>query len=211
MTLEQVVDYVWLGQAMFMIIVLRVDTEVEDMVRTGNVAHDLLRPVNLYGLWFCRAMALRTAPTILRAVPLLLIAYPLLGLNPPASWQAGILFVVSMGIAFVLCSAITVLLTISLIWTISGRGVDSLVRSITWLFSGIVLPLPLYPDWFQGVVRVLPFRGLMDVPFRIYIGHIAQAEAMVHIGSQLAWTIALIAIGSFLLRMSMKRVTIQGG
>ncbi len=41
------------------------------------------------------------------------------------------------------------------------------------LLSGMVDPLPLFPEWAQVALRSLPFAGLVDLPFRIYTGHIA--------------------------------------
>ena len=211
MTLQQVVDYVWLGQAMFMLVILRVDRDVEEMVRTGNVAYELLRPVGLYPFWFSRALALRGAPLLLRAVPMLAVALLFLDLQPPSSWSSGLLFAVSIVCALLLCAAITVLLSISLVWTISGRGIDQLVRAAAYLLSGIVVPLPLYPDWVQPIVNVLPFRGLMDVPLRIYVGQIAFDEAVWNIGSQVLWIALLVAAGWASLGGTLRRVSVQGG
>ena len=44
------------------------------MVRTGAVAYELCRPLDLYALWYARAIAWRTAPVLLRAVPMFVFA-----------------------------------------------------------------------------------------------------------------------------------------
>ena len=41
----------------------------------------------------------------------------------------------------------------------------------------MIIPLPLFPDWAQPVVWALPFAGLVDLPFRVYTGHIARATS----------------------------------
>ncbi|MGD0111413.1 MAG: ABC transporter permease, partial [Armatimonadota bacterium] len=67
MTLPQVVDYIWLGQATFvMTLTYYMDLDIMAMVRSGTVVYELLRPLDLYALWFSRSVASRAAPMLLR-------------------------------------------------------------------------------------------------------------------------------------------------
>ncbi|MCY3666395.1 MAG: ABC-2 family transporter protein [Gemmatimonadetes bacterium] len=36
--------------------------------------------------------------------------------------------------------------------------------------------MPLFPDAFQPILDFLPFRGLADTPFRLYMGHIPASQ-----------------------------------
>ena len=72
--LPEVRTYIWLGQALLAMLPWNVDRDVRDMIRSGTVAYELLRPLDLYNLWYCRALAWRVAPTLLRAVPLVAVA-----------------------------------------------------------------------------------------------------------------------------------------
>lgn len=208
---EQTITYIWLGQALLGILPWNLDADVRDMIRSGSVAYELTRPLDLYYFWFCRAIALRSAPTLLRAVPMVVIALPFLGMRLPASATAGLACALSILLAVLLSAAITNLLSISLLWTISGDGVWLMVAGITMLFSGSLAPLPLFPAWSQPIVHFLPFRGVMDTPFRIYMGSIGGSgviSAMLH---QVAWVIALVVLGRRLLRNGMRRLVVQGG
>ena len=126
-----VVPYIWLGQAFLGLLPWNVDKDVQEMVRTGSVAYELLRPLDMYRLWFVRSLAWRTATALLRAVPLVLFAavvIRLVGLEewalelPPTLIQAGCFFLTMIGAAFLSC-AITTLFNITLLWTVSGTGV----------------------------------------------------------------------------------------
>jgi ABC-2 type transport system permease protein len=211
MNLSEVITYVWLGQAMLMILPLRVGNEVEEMVRTGNVAFELLRPVDLYGLWFARAVASRTAPTLLRSVPMFVLALLFFGMAPPASAASGLAWIAATIGAVAVGASITTLLSVMLLWTMSGRGASQLLMACTWVFSGLVIPLPFYPEWAQPVLNFLPFRGMMDIPFRLYMGHIPAAEAPALLAHQVAWTLAIVMIGRMLLARGMRRLVVQGG
>jgi ABC-2 type transport system permease protein len=103
------------------------------------------------------------------------------------------------------------LLSISLLWTISGQGVATLLPAAVWCLSGMVIPLPLLPDWVQPILWVLPFRGMMDIPFRIYMGNIPPGQWALMLGQQAAWTAGLICLGRWVLRRGLRRLVVQGG
>jgi len=211
MAFSQVVTYVWLGQAFLLLIPMRPDEEVQAAIRTGTVAYELVRPLDLYGLWYCRALAQRTAPVLLRAVPLLLIVVCVGGLKAPPSLASGLAWALAMPGAFLLSTAIATLMTISLLWTLSGDGVARIAPSVIYVFSGMIIPLPLYPGWSQPFLNALPFRDLIDVPFRLYAGNIPPERIGFVLLHQAVWTLALIGLGRGLLARGTRRLVVQGG
>lgn len=219
MTLAEILVYIWLGQALLALLPWNVDPEIAGHVRTGAVAYELLRPLDLYAFWFARTLAFRAAPTLLRMLPMLLVAYfglPLVGLGEwalpwPASTASGALFLVSVLATLVLSAALTMVMHVALMWTISGEGFNRLMPGLVPLLSGLVVPLPLFPDWLQPVLFWQPFRGLADVPFRIYSGHIPADQAGLEIGLQAAWCALIVWFGMWLLRVAGRRLVVQGG
>ena len=219
MRFAQVASYVWMCQALLAMLPWNIDREVPAMVRSGAVAYELCRPIDLYGLWYARAIAHRTAPTIMRAVPVVAFAtlgLPLLGLGAwrlgaPASPAAAAGFALALVCALALSCAISTLVNISALWTIQNDGVLILVTAVVALLSGVLVPLPLLPDWAQPVLRWLPFAGVIDLPFRIYNGDIAPDALALVLARQIGWTLAIVALGRRLLRGGMRRVVVQGG
>jgi ABC-2 type transport system permease protein len=219
MTFPQVVSYIWLGQALLAMLPWNVDAELRAMIRSGAVAFELCRPIDLYTLWYARALAGRTAPTVLRAVPMCVIAsigLPLIGLDEwrlaaPASLASAAAFGAAVVGMLLLGCAVTTLLNISLLWTISGDGAVLLTTTLVTFLSGMVVPLPLFPDWAQPIVQRLPFAGLVDLPFRVFTGHIAPHAAVSVLQHQLLWTLALVVFGRWLLSRGLRRVVVQGG
>ncbi|NJN51134.1 MAG: ABC transporter permease [Gammaproteobacteria bacterium] len=219
MTLSQVVAYVWLGQALLGLLPWNVDPDLADKMLTGAVAYELLRPLDLYTFWFARTVALRTATATLRAIPMVFVVAVVLpwagleawALAPPPSALAGVLFAASLCAMVLLASAITMVLHVSLLWTVSGRGFNAIMSGLVIVLSGMTVPLPLFPDWMQEFLYWQPFRGLADVPFRIYAGHIASHAALFEIMLQLAWAGIIVWIGRSVLRVASTRVVVQGG
>ncbi len=211
MSYQEVVNYVWLGQAMLLMLPWSIDQELFDMIRSGNVAYQLLRPLELYRVWYARSLALRTAPTLLRSVPMLVVAGLLFGLQAPPSSASAAAWVASTACAVLLAAAFSTLVTVSLLWTIAGDGVRMFTGTIVMLLGGLIVPIPLFPDWAQPVLSMLPFRHLMDTPFRLYMGHIPAGRAPALLAQQLGWTVALILLGRWLMGRGIRKLVIQGG
>ncbi len=211
MSIETVVGYVWLGQAFILVQPWGVDRDVQQQIRTGAVTYELLRPLDLYGFWFSRAIALKTAPTLLRSVPLVTIALLFLGLSLPPSVEAAAAFGVALAGAVLLSAAITVILNISLLWTISGQGVSSLIPAVGFILSGMIVPLPLFPSWCQPFLEALPFRHIADVPFRLYLGHLPPSALWDLLILEAVWFALLVLGGRSLLAIARRRLVVQGG
>jgi ABC-2 type transport system permease protein len=217
--LEQAVGYVWLAQGTLAMFPWNVDRSVRDLIREGTVVYELCRPLDLYAVWFSRALALRTAPLVLRILPMLAFAMLLLPavglpewrLRPPPSAAAGALWVAAMLGALLLSCALTVLMNISMLWTITDQGVARFMGAIIPLFAGLLVPLPLLPDWAQPVLRALPFAGTLDLPVRVFTGHIPATRAGLVVLHQLVWTGILVLLGRFLLARGTRRLVVQGG
>jgi ABC-2 type transport system permease protein len=219
MTLSEVLVYVWLGQALLALLPWNVDAEIAEQIRSGGVAYELLRPLDLYGFWFARTLAFRVAPTLLRMLPMLLVTLglmPLVGLGdwalpwPDSTWS-GLLFVAAVVGTIALSTAFTMILHITLMWTVSGEGINRMMPGVVPVLAGLIVPLPLFPDWMQGLLYWQPFRGMADVPFRIYSGHIPVGEAWLELAVQWLWTAALIGFGLWLLTRARTRLVVQGG
>jgi ABC-2 type transport system permease protein len=219
LTLAQTTTYIWLGQAFFCFLPWNVDPEIAAMMRSGNVAYERLRPIDTYFFWFVRAIAWRAATTLLRSIPLLVVTsilFQLIGLDewslrPPANLVALALFALSMAAVLLLSSAITTLLNICIVWTVSGQGINAIANSLVIMLSGMVIPLPLFPDWAHTFLFVQPLAGLVDIPFRIYFANLAGGAALGGITLQIFWILILVGLGRLLMAHTMSRVQVQGG
>jgi ABC-2 type transport system permease protein len=214
LSLQQTVTYTWLGQAMFRMLPWNGDTEVIKLIRTGNVAYELCRPLNLYFSWYVRLISLRIVPTMLAGVPLFIIVlfFPAqYGATLPVSVLAGLAFIVSMTGALFLGCAITNIIAISTLWTVAGDGVQRILPAVVMIFSGSIIPLAFFPDWSQPALRFLPFSGLLDVPFRFYTGALPPSELFPLFLLQIFWIFTIIGLGMWLLSSATRRVVVQGG
>ena len=214
----QLASYVWLGQALLATLPWNADPEIRAMVRSGAVAYELCRPVDLYALWYARALAWRTAPTLLRAAPMVIfsmavlpwLGFPEWRLAPPTA-LAGLGFALTLTAALALSCAITTLVHITLMWTVSGEGIVMLLTAIVSLASGLLIPLPLFPRAIYAILTWLPFAGVADLPYRVYSGSVPAGEIGLVLARQVGWTLVLVALGRWLLGRGIRRLVVQGG
>jgi ABC-2 type transport system permease protein len=214
LTLEQTVTYTWLTQVTFRMQPWNMDTEMLNLVRSGNIAYDLCRPLSLYFSWYFRLLALRLVPALLTGVPILIIVLLLPGhfrAALPASAAAGIAWIAATLMALLLGCAFSNLITISALWTLAGDGMQRILPALMMIFSGSIVPLAFFPDALQTVLRILPFSGLMDTPFRLYTGAVPADRIPGLLGLQLLWTCVLILVGIKLLEAGTKHLVVQGG
>jgi ABC-2 type transport system permease protein len=211
LSLSQTITYIWVGQALLQLLPWKVDKEIGAQIRSGNIAYELIRPLDLYGLWYCRSIALLLAPTLLRALPIFVLGGLFLGLEAPISWSACLAFIAAAFLACFLSAAITTLVIVTLFWTLSGEGIERLLPHVTVVLSGNLVPLPLFPNWMQPFLSLQPFRGIIDIPCRLYMGVIPANEAPYYLGFQLVWIFIFVLLGKWLLHKATQQFVIQGG
>jgi ABC-2 type transport system permease protein len=219
LSIHDLITYIWLGQALLALLPWNRDRDLELLVRSGDVVFEWARPLDLYTMWYVRTLGQRAASASLRSVPIFVIAGVLLPLTPARAWAlqppeslsalAG--FAVGMLIALLLGAAITTLMHVCLLFTISGEGMALLMPSLVTFFSGLIVPLPLLPDSLQPWLLVSPFAALADLPYRIYCGALTLERAAPALAIGFAWSIALVLLGRALVARAQHRIVVQGG
>jgi ABC-2 type transport system permease protein len=219
MSLQNAVTYTWLGQAFLAFLPWSADPDLAEMVRTGAVAYERLRPVDTYAWWYVRALAwsvARVAPRAGLMVAFASVLLPLVGLGrwglpPPVTLPAAALFAASALGMVLLSAAITLMINIVLVATLTDRGANLLVAAFVNFFSGMVLPFAFFPDWVRPWLRAQPIAGLVDIPFSIYFGGLSGWSAVGAIALQFGWVAALVVLGRWWLDRAMRRLQVQGG
>lgn len=211
--IESVVTYVWLQQAFFRMM-LAIDNELVDKIKSGDIAYDLCRPVNMYGFYYARIAAQKVMGSLMRAVPMLILAALLpkgWGISAPASIPNLLAAVPALVLGLLcVCALSNITMAFTMI-TLDARGMQGLLNLLMMTFSGNLLPLTLFPDRWQKFITLIPYAQLLDAPIRLYTGDYALAEALRVYTVQAFWIIALILLGAYMWDINKKRLIVQGG
>lgn len=215
MELAQVTDYMWLQQAFLtLFFVWGSGNDIMELIQNGNIAYELVRPLDLYTLWTVKNIAERVGKVLLRFWPVVLVALLLpepFNLALPASGLAFVCFLFTMALGCFVVVAYLMLVFIATIYTLNPKGIRLVAVSMTEFLTGALVPLPFLPSGLQRFLELSPFGSMQNLPLRIYCGNIAGAQMWQAIGLQLFWAAALAALGRFWMSRAVKRVVAQGG
>ena len=197
--------------AMLMSLILEVDGTrlIREKIREGTIATDLMKPISvpLYffsdGLGQTMLHALLVIPSLLCALLLVRIDVP-----SPAAFAAFLLsFVVGYGVNFFL----NFLMNCIAFWTLETFAAQLIVRWVSDLLSGQIIPLTLFPGVLGRIVFALPFAAIYSTPLLIYIGIIPPSQWAASIAVQVAWLVLFAGFSSLVWRAASNRVVVQGG
>ena len=205
-------------QAYFlMALVVRVSTgswvvwEMSWEIRQGTLSKRLLRPIHpllTYATENLGALPLRAAlvlPIAIASVAWLgtgiLVADPVQRAIVPLSLAgAWCLWFCSMAIVGTLA-----------LWFESAMSIFEAWLGVTFVFSGYVVPLSLYPESVQSFIAWLPFPYLLSFPVSNLLGHVDRAEALRSLAAQWAQVALHLTLLLLLWNRGVRRFEAYGG
>lgn len=197
--------------ALLMSLVLEIDGTrvIREKVREGTIVTDLMKPISLPIYFFSDGFG-QAAFHAMTIGPALLLSLLLVHIDvPPAPVLAA--FTLSFALGYLVNFLLNFLMNSVAFWTLETFSVQLIVRWISDLLSGQIVPLVFFPGALQSVMLALPFAAIYSTPLLIYIGTIPPAGYAQALAGQLAWlaVFALAAVGVW--RAAERRVVVQGG
>jgi ABC-2 type transport system permease protein len=215
MGFSDITSYVWLQQAFLALFMSWIfDPELISSISSGGIAYEMVRPLEVYSMWYVKEIANRASMALLRCWLILLIAFFIpqpYGLKLPESIVSFLLFLVSGVLGCLVMVSLSMIISGLTFYTTSALGLRTAARTVSDFLGGGIIAIPFLPDGFRQVVSLLPFASTQNVPLRIYSGNIAGMEALFCILLQVFWLVVLLAGGRLLFRRALKRVVVQGG
>ncbi|CQR63833.1 ABC transporter permease [Streptomyces leeuwenhoekii] len=207
----QAVTYVWLGQAFLSTLAIGgggIEDELMERIRTGDVAVDLYRPVDLQLWWLAADLGRASFQLLGRGVVPFAIGALFFPVRLPGDVAAWAAFLVAVVLAMVVSFAIRFLVALSAFWLLDGTGVLQLSWIAGFFCSGMLLPLNVFPGALGEVVRALPWSSLLQGPADVLLG---EADPLGTYAFQAGWALVLLAAGRLVQSAATRRVVVQGG
>jgi viologen exporter family transport system permease protein len=205
------VTYVWLAQAMLMTIYLWGWFDVARRVQTGDVATDLHRPFDFQYYWLASDLGRAAYHALYRGVPPFVIGALFFELRLPGSPAVWLVFAVSVALAVCISFAFRFLFNLASFWLLDYRGAGVLAMVVSTFFSGMIIPIALFPDWLAAIAWALPFAGMVQAPVEIFLQHVSGLQAAGLLALQAFWAVALLAAGRFAFNAGARKLVVQGG
>ena len=211
LSLDEIITYFIFCQASLMLMPLWGGSDISNTLKDGTVALQLTKPIDFQTYWFADEFGKACYYLIMRSLPTVLLGSLFLKIVVPQESIAFIGFAISMLVAMSLSALMTIVVYSTAFWTLDATGVSQISHTLITFFSGMLVPIALWPDWLANVAGWLPFKSLIDVPFSIYLGKITGVAVWVAIGQQMAWSLFFVGLGRFILGRGFSRLVIQGG
>lgn len=208
------VTYVWLGQSLLMTVALWGGGTTDDLaerIRTGDIAIDLHRPVNLVGWYLAGDLGRAAYHFLTRGLAPTVVGLLLFDIRPPDSVLGFLAFLVSLPLAVTVSFAIRFLVASTAFWLLDASGPRVLSGALAIFFSGMALPLNLFPGWLGTVAQALPWSAFVQVPNDIWLGTHASAGLLEALGFQAAWAAVLLGVCVLTVGAATRKVVVQGG
>jgi ABC-2 type transport system permease protein len=208
------VTYVWLGQALLMTVALWGGGTTDDLaerIRTGDVAIDLYRPVGIIGWYLAGDLGRATYHFLTRGVGPTLLGLLVFRIALPGSPVAGLGFLVSLVLAVVTSFAIRFLVACSAFWLLDQTGVKVLSGAFAIFFSGMALPLVIFPEPLRSIALALPWASYLQTPADIWLGHRTGVGLLTGLAVQAVWIVVLLGLCQAVLGAATRKVVVQGG
>jgi ABC-2 type transport system permease protein len=180
-------------------------------IMRGLITADLTKPMGFLQWHLAQALGDLMGNALL-ALPIAAIGFIGLGegLAPP-SLSAALLGFVSVLLAFLVNFAIGFLTIQAFFVTDCYYGVAFTRSALHQAFSGLAAPLALFPAPLRAVAAGLPFRHVIETPARVWLGQVEGLAALRCLFLQALWAAGLLALGSVVFRVALRRIQIQGG
>jgi ABC-2 type transport system permease protein len=210
-TLQGVITYAALGQALIGYLSLFSWFDLMNTVYTGDVSSDLLKPINYFSYWMAQDLGRASVQFLLRGVILILgfaLIYDLY-------WPAGFFHLIAISVSLILSWLISFswrfLANLTSFWTPNARGILRFVFVLSWFFSGFLMPLRFFPDWIIQISKLMPFPQMFNTVIEVYLGAVQGPELVWALAQQALWVVGLILAGQIVLRAGIRRLVILGG
>jgi len=208
LTLAQMLWYLAMTEAI-MLSTPRVAQEVDQDVRTGALAVQLIRPLDypLARLWM--TMGERLVRFGLNVAVGCTLALLLVG--PIAFTPAGLLmFALTLPLAFGLDFAGNFLIGLAAFWIEDTSGLALIYSRMTMILGGMLIPLELFPAGMQPILRALPFAAIVYGPARMFVQPDPAFLADLAMHQGIATGVFAIAV-ALVYRIALGRIYSNGG
>ncbi|MET9487833.1 ABC-2 family transporter protein [Nocardia sp. NPDC006630] len=203
--------YTWLSQGLLGAIAFWTLPDIVERIRTGDVAIDFLRPIDVQFAHLAEYLGRATCTLLPRSVPSVAIGALTFGLALPNSAGPYVLGVISLALAIALSFLSMFAVCLSGFWLVETRGLRALHMICGTFLAGLFAPVHLFPGWLQTIAYATPFPAMLQWPVDVISGRTAGLAAAGLVAVQCFWLAVLTALGQLLLRAGRRKLEVQGG
>ncbi len=203
--------YAWLTQAIIAPVQIFAWDELAQRIRTGDIAVDLARPVDLQMTYLAGDLGRAAFQVLPRGLPPLVTGALVTGLALPHTALPYLLGALALLLGVVVSFLCRWLVNIAAFWLVELRGLMTLYVVSVGAFSGVLIPVHWFPSWLASVAAASPFPSMVQTPVDLLMGRVEGAPALRLLAVQVLWVLMIGVAGRVALRRGVRTVVVQGG
>ena len=210
MSFEQISTYYILVVSLNPIISWGVNEDIGRAIREGEILRELLNPISYFTYYFGIRIG-ELGESGLVGILTFGICAVLFSILLPQSLFNLLFFIIIVFLSVITVYFFEIILGMTAFYTDSVWGIEILKRSILNIFSGMIAPVSLFPEWLQKISNILPFKDFVYTPINIYFGNLSNLEIIGVILKLCVWIIIFYIIAKIIFKRAIKNITINGG
>lgn len=210
MTFQEITTYYILVISLNPIIFWGINEIMGEAIREGEILRELLNPISYFNYYF----GIRIGELIEAAIVGILtfvICSIIFKVLLPSGLLNFIFFIFLIFLAIVVVYFFELILGVIAFYTDSIWGIEMFKRAILSIFSGMIAPITLFPEFLQKIANFLPFKDCIYTPVNIYFGKLETVEILQVLLKQCIWIAILYIIAKLLFKKAIKNITVNGG
>lgn len=211
LTTTQMTTYIavsWMARAFYF---NNIDREMALEIKEGRVAIELLRPYHYLVMKTMQGLGEGIFRFLFFALPGMVFIVLLFPIELPTNGSMLLVYFLSIALAFIINTQINLITGILTFFFFNNDGLMQTKRVVVDLFSGLLIPIMLFPTWAASLLTYLPFQAISYLPAMIFTEGIKGREAVEAIFLQGFWFIVLLVPIQLLWMKAKKNLVIQGG
>ena len=214
LTKNEMVVYVFMVYVTSSIVTISISDWVSDDVVKGNVAMNLIKPIDYRMSLVVRAMGNMIyrflMPGVFIWIGLEIYKHKYLGM-PVTEIDNILLYLLSCVMSFLIFVMFDFCFGMIAFFTTYIFGLLMVQEALLKFLTGELIPLSFFPGAVQKVFDFLPFSSMVYTPVMIYLGKYNNKELAFVLGRQAAWVIILYLLGSLIWKKVTRRLVVLGG
>lgn len=211
MTFQDTFIYLVLATAIFNFYEVAMIWWTGDDIRNGKIVLDLIKPMGYQIYTFFNYSGNYIIMFLFTFIPTFLLVLLLSGGAIHVGLNA-VFFLISLVFGLIINFCIDFFITTLCLYTQSVWGISVMKEVIVLFVSGATVPLAFFPDRLRTVIECLPFKSIYHTPLVILIQKtLTINEYWNMLLEQAIWTILLLVLSNLFWKISLRKITVNGG
>ena len=208
---DSMLTYVVISSLLSVLLITNVERRIQNSIVKGTVATDMMKPVNIFGVYFAEDIGNIIALIFQNMLPILIIGALMIKVPRMADVRDLPLFILSVAESFLIHWLIAALFGMIAFTAVNIDALIQVKKHLLRLLSGSIIPIWFFPSGAARVLQSLPFVYIYQLPLSIYIGRGDRAQQLGQMRIQSLWLVILAGLFFYAQNRAARKVMVQGG